>query len=176
MGERGLWLVTFPWQDDAPARLAQAGDVRVFRSLDGLLGRAYINADKAPTSLPAEARVVKLRRTLDVAGASAGSDAPFHYVVSTDVLPEWAGEMNAWYDTEHLPGLAAVPGTVRAQRHEVEDLKESPRYHASYDLATHAAFNSEPWLAVRATEWSSRVRPAFRNTERVMFERVKAPV
>jgi len=28
------------------------------------------------------------------------------------------------------------------------------------------------WLAVRHTEWSSRVRPHFRNTVRIMFRTV----
>jgi hypothetical protein len=103
-------------------------------------------------------------------GASAGAPAPFHYVVETDVLPGFDDDLNAWYQQEHLPGLAAVPGTVCAARY----LNPAgwPRYRACYDLATLDAFNSPPWLAVRATAWSSRVRPAFCNTQRTMFRRV----
>ncbi|OAE62151.1 hypothetical protein A7J67_14305 [Achromobacter xylosoxidans] len=116
----------------------------------------------------AHARV--LHRTLDLAGASAGQEAPWHYIVETDVLPEAEADLNAWYDQEHLPGLAAVPGTVRAQRWECRD--ESPRYLACYDLHTQETFGSPPWLAVRATDWSSRVRPSFRNTRRTMFKKI----
>ncbi|MFY3138994.1 hypothetical protein ACOTFF_17220 [Achromobacter xylosoxidans] len=116
----------------------------------------------------AQARV--LHRTLDLAGASAGADAPWHYIVETDVLPEAEADLNAWYDQEHLPGLAAVPGTVRAQRYECRD--RGPRYLACYDLATRETFGSPPWLAVRATDWSSRVRPSFRNTRRTMFQKI----
>jgi len=116
----------------------------------------------------AHARV--LHRTLDLPGASAGQEAPWHYIVETDVLPEAEADLNAWYDQEHLPGLASVPGTVRAQRWECRD--ESPRYLACYDLHTQETFGSPPWLAVRATDWSSRVRPSFRNTRRTMFRKI----
>ena len=104
-----------------------------------------------------------------MAGASAGADAPYHYVVETDVLPEREADFDAWYGQEHLPGLAAVPGTVRAARYVRAE--GSPRHHACYDLASLDTFGSPPWLAVRATDWSSRVRPSFRNTRRIMFER-----
>lgn len=70
------------------------------------------------------------------------------------MLPEAEQDLNAWYDQEHLPGLASVPGTVRAMRFECRD--ESPRYLACYDLHTRETFGSPPWLAVRATDWSSR--------------------
>ncbi len=116
----------------------------------------------------AHARVLHL--TLDLPGASAGQEAPWHYIVETDVLPEAEADLNAWYDQEHLPGLASVPGTVRAQRWECRD--ESPRYLACYDLHTQETFGSPPWLAVRATDWSSRVRPSFRNTRRTMFRKI----
>ncbi|WP_442595464.1 hypothetical protein ACSBPU_02980 [Parapusillimonas sp. JC17] len=119
-----------------------------------------------------QASLLTLEATLDVPGASAGQAAPWHYVVETDVLPDAAEDFNRWYDTEHLPGLAAVPGTVRARRYVAADA--SPRYHAAYDLASRETFGSEPWLAVRATEWSSRVRPNFTNTRRIMFKRADA--
>jgi len=105
--------------------------------------------------------------TQEIAGASQGRVAPFHYVVETDVLPEFEEELNTWYAQEHLPGLAAVKGTVRASRYVVAF--GSPRYYACYDLESPDALDSPAWLAVRATAWSSRVRPAFRNARRTMF-------
>ena len=115
------------------------------------------------------ASVTRLDPILDRPGASAGRPAPYHYVVETDVLPEFEAEFNRWYDDEHLPGLASVPGTVRASRFRNPD--GSPRYHACYDLAEPATLGSPPWLAVRATPWSARMRPAFRNTTRTLFRR-----
>ena len=141
--------------------------LRVFAAVEEDETYVYVDGDAAGQP-EVQARV--LHRTLDLAGASAGSDAPWHYIVETDVLPEAEADLNAWYDQEHLPGLASVPGTVRAQRYECRD--QGPRYLACYDLETRETFGSPPWLAVRATDWSSRVRPSFRNTRRTMFQKV----
>ena len=43
-----------------------------------------------------------------------------------------------------------------------------PTYIACYDLVSADVLGCEAWLAVRGTEWSSRVRPLFRNTRRTM--------
>jgi len=121
----------------------------------------------AARAMRGDAEVALLRGTTDLPGASAGQPAAWHYIVETDVAQEVESELDAWYETEHLPGLAAVPGTVRAQR--FIDETGSPRHHACYDLNTREAFGSPPWLAVRATAWSDQVRPHFRHTRRTMF-------
>lgn len=185
--QQGILLVSLGERFDN----ARAADLaqRLTRGLDGVRVNAFAALEEEDTyvylrgaadSLPemqarlaehfpgARARV--LHQTLELAGASAGQDAPWHYIVETDVLPEAEADLNAWYDQEHLPGLASVPGTVRAMRYECRD--ESPRYLACYDLHTRETFGSPPWLAVRATDWSSRVRPSFRNTRRTMFKKI----
>lgn len=111
---------------------------------------------------------LRLRCLQELAGASAGQMVMNHYIVETDVLPAFDDDLNAWYAEEHLPGLARVAGTVRAARY-VDD-SGSPRYYACYDLTGADVLGSPAWLAVRATPWSSRVRPAFRNTRRTMFQ------
>lgn len=116
-----------------------------------------------------DAMVIALQCTLDLPGHSSGKKAAWHYVVETDVRPEAEDDFNAWYQTEHMPGLAAVPGTIRAWRYT--DGAGSPKYYAAYDLETLETFGSEPWVAVRATAWSSRVRPNFFNTKRTMFKK-----
>ncbi|OZI34014.1 hypothetical protein CAL29_10665 [Bordetella genomosp. 10] len=131
---------------------------RSLAALRAVAGRLYPQA---------EARVLRL--TTDRPGASADQPAPWHYIVETDVLAEAEQDFNAWYEEEHLPGLASVPGTVRARRYVCD---AAPRYHACYDLHTRETFGSPPWLAVRASSWSDRVRPSFRNTKRTMFQAV----
>ena len=116
------------------------------------------------------ASVTHLELVLELPGAWADRPAPYHYVVETDVLAEFEAEFNRWYDDEHLPGLASVPGTVRARRYRDPD--GSPRYHACYDLVEPGTLGSPRWLAVRATPWSVRMRPAFRNTTRTLFRRL----
>ncbi len=113
---------------------------------------------------------LRLAGLQDVRGAAHGARAVFHYVVETDVTPHAEGDLNDWYNVEHLPGLAAVPGTVRARR--LLNLDGAPRYHSCYELVSAETLRSAPWLAVRHTPWSDRVRPSFRNTKRTMFRRV----
>ena len=127
-------------------------------------------ADVAGT-LPAfadlDVQAARLTRMFVGPGASSGEHAAFHYIVETDTADGWMDEIVRWYDTEHMPGLAAVPGSVRAQRYINHD--GGPRSLASYDLVTPETLGCPPWLAIRYTAWSDRVRPNFRNTKRTMF-------
>jgi len=118
----------------------------------------------------AEDAVLPLQLLKDVPGASTGHPAPFHYVVEAGVDAEHESEFNAWYDAEHLPGLAAVAGCVRARRLRIlETLDGRSIYLACYDLVAASALTSDAWLAVRRTPWSDRVRPTFRDTKRTVF-------
>lgn len=112
-------------------------------------------------------QAARLTRMFDAPGASSGQRAPFHYIVETDTADGWMDEIVRWYDTEHMPGLAAVSGSVRAQRFINHDA--GPQSLACYDLVTPDTLGCPPWLAIRYTEWSDRVRPNFRNTKRTMF-------
>lgn len=158
---------------DLPA-LQAAGAHALYRAVEGDDARLYApaGADEAALRrlLPAATVWQPLQPLWQREGEATGQPAPWHYVVATDVLAEHEADFNAWYETEHAPGLAAVPGTVRASRWLAPGA--SPRYHACYDLARREAFGSAPWLAVRATDWSSRVRPHFRNTHRTLYRQV----
>lgn len=115
--------------------------------------------------------ISRLKAQLAIAGASAGDDAAYRYVVRTGVVDGGATELEQWYDVEHMPSLAAVPGTVLAQR--MLCLDTEPRYFACYDLTAPEVLRSGPWLDVRATDWSARVRPTFRDTRRVLSRRLE---
>lgn len=148
-----------------------ASTVYMYASLNGALEPGTLTACQATLGEGHEGvQCVLLESTLACPGTSAEEDAPWHYVVETDVAADAEQDFNAWYDTEHLPGLARVPGTVRAERFIAR--VGAPKYYACYDLHTRETFGSEPWVAVRATEWSSRVRPNFMNTRRTMFRRL----
>jgi hypothetical protein len=157
--------------------------VRVFDALEGDDCYAYGTLVAGGAGPPATveglvadripgAAVSRLEPIIELPGAAASAPAPFHYVVETDVAPELETDFNRWYDREHLPGLASVPGTAHARR--FRNGAGSPRYHACYDIVSLFIVGSLPWVAVRNTEWSQRVRRAFRNTRRTMFIR-RAP-
>lgn len=113
-------------------------------------------------------RVSRLEQVLVIDGASKGSTPVFHYAVEMDPESGWMPELSQWYDTEHMPGLAKVPGCIRASRFLNHD--HGPLSLACYDLVTEETLGSEPWLAVRGTQWSDRMRPKFTNTIRTMFK------
>ena len=117
--------------------MANAG-LRVWQSVDGQVARAYLLAAGAP-----DATWTMLADLRSVAGASAGLEPAFHYVVETDVAPEHGSEFNAWYEQEHLPGLASVPGAIRAARYR--RASGSPRYLACYDLLLPATLERPEW-------------------------------
>lgn len=116
----------------------------------------------------AQSRASRLESAFELPGASHGARPAFHYVVETDPETGWRDELLRWYDTEHMPGLASVPGSVHASRMLNHD--HGPLSLACYDLVSPETLGSPPWLAVRGTEWSSRVRPHFTNTRRTMFK------
>jgi hypothetical protein len=116
----------------------------------------------------AQARVSRMEQAFEMAGASQHAEPAWHYVVEMDPAPGWRDELLRWYDTEHMPGLASVPGSIHAARLLNHD--HGPLSLACYDLVSPETLGSPPWLAVRGSEWSSRVRPHFMNTRRTMFK------
>jgi hypothetical protein len=112
-------------------------------------------------------RVSRLEQLFASDGASAGSAPVLHYTVEMDPEAGWMPELSQWYDTEHMSGLAAVPGCVRVERYWNHD--HGPKSLACYDLLSQETLVSPPWLAIRGTPWSDRMRPHFTNTIRTMF-------
>jgi hypothetical protein len=119
-----------------------------------------------------DAKVSRLQKVMQRQGVSHDQKPTVHYVVETDPEAGWQDEIFRWYDQEHMPGLASVPGTVLAQR--FLNLDHSPLSFACYDLTAPAVLGSEAWLAVRGTAWSDVCRPHFTNTLRTLFEKINA--
>jgi hypothetical protein len=82
------------------------------------------------------------------------------------VPAEHEAEFNRWYDTEHIPLLAAVPGVLRARRFLDPDAK--PRYIALYDLADASVAGSTPWDAALDTPWAKRIDTLTRDCEWIL--------
>lgn len=121
-----------------------------------------------------KADVSRLQLAMRRPGSTHDASPSVHYVVETDPESGWDDEIFRWYDEEHMPGLAEVPGTVMAQR--FLNLDHSPLSFACYDLTHAEVLTSPAWLAVRASAWSDICRPHFTNTLRTFFETVHAPL
>lgn len=96
--------------------------------------------------------------------AAAPSGAGGLLAVSMNVEPAGEQEFNEWYNAEHLPALANVPGVLRARRYRGTGER---RYLALYHLATPEVSSSEAWRTAADTSWSRRVRPHFRDLLRL---------
>ena len=101
---------------------AEAGEAYLYARLDV---PAPLDADAlAPLAdlfrqaLPEaqDVRVSRLEQVFAREGHSRVEVPVFHYVVEMDPDAGWMPEIARWYDTEHMPGLAAVPGCIHAMR------------------------------------------------------------
>jgi hypothetical protein len=81
-------------------------------------------------------------------------------VASMNIDPATEHEFNEWYDTEHLPQLAGVPGVLCARRYRGTGER---KYLALYHLANPEVARSDAWRKAADTPWTQRLRPQFRD-------------
>jgi hypothetical protein len=86
-------------------------------------------------------------------------------LVSMNVAPEREAEFNEWYDLEHLPALALVPGVLCARRYSGSSATQ--RYLAVYHLASRDVPRSSEWKLAANTPWSERIKPHLRDYLRI---------
>ena len=82
-------------------------------------------------------------------------------LVSMNVAPEHENEFNEWYNTEHIPALGSVPGTLSARRYRGTGATQ--RYAALYHLAGPDVVSSAAWKTAANTPWTEKMRPHFRD-------------
>lgn len=90
-------------------------------------------------------------------------------VNAMNVDPEHEAEFNEWYDHEHIPALSNVPGTIMARRYK--DLTGTHRYLALYHLESAEVTMSDAWKQGAGTPWSAKLRPHFRDHQRILCRR-----
>ena len=81
--------------------------------------------------------------------------------ISMNVAPEHEADFNDWYNKEHLPALAGVPGVLCARRYRGSGATQ--RYCAMYHFANPDVPNSAAWKTAANTPWTERMRPNFRD-------------
>ncbi len=119
------------------------------------------------------ARLLRFEGTqINPADAAAPKGAGGLLLNAMNVAPEAEDDFNAWYDEEHLPALAEVPGTLAARRYRSGAEGEGVRrYVAIYHLESPDVTRSEAWKTAVDTPWSARIRPHFRDHLRILTGR-----
>ena len=84
-------------------------------------------------------------------------------VASMNVDPAAEPEFNEWYNAEHLPQLASVPGVLCARRYQSSEADRERKYLALYHMTGSAVSRSDAWTKAADTEWTRRMRPHFRD-------------
>ncbi len=112
-------------------------------------------------------KAMALNSVLSIPGASAQEPARLLYVVEITAAEANMPAVSEWYQEEHMPGLAAVPGCVHATRFLTHG--REPVSVACYDIADPGIRETAAWNAVRGTPWTQRVRPHFLNLTRNMY-------
>src|SRR5919205_88061 len=88
---------------------------------------------------------------------------------SMNVAPEAEAEFNEWYDNEHIPALAAVPGVLCARRFRATNANR--RYVALYHLVSPDVQATPAWKSAADTEWTRKLRTHFRDHLRLVCRR-----
>jgi hypothetical protein len=87
-------------------------------------------------------------------------------LIAMNVAPEAEAEFNEWYNTEHIPALGGVKGTLSARRYRGTGATQ--KYAALYHLASPEVVHSSEWRAAANTPWTERMRPHF--SDHLRFE------
>jgi hypothetical protein len=107
------------------------------------------------------------------------TDAPWMYLVHTDIPDHIVGEYNAWYDKEHLPRCAAIPGVLRARRYTAAACTSgtvAPRYLTAYEMTGPDIWESPAAQQARKTPWTEKMRSLFSNTRRSLCQLIAPTV
>ena len=83
-----------------------------------------------------------------------------------NVVPEHEAEFNEWYNTEHIPQLAAVPGVIMARRFHATAANR--KYVALYHLESPDVQATPAWKNAANTRWTEKLRPHFRDHLRLV--------
>ena len=92
------------------------------------------------------------------------------HLVRMDVAHDHEKTFNDVYDQEHVPGLRAVPGVVKATRYRQPSPTDA-RYIAAYEIESPAVLQSPQWkVAAEAGRWPMDVRPHTMNRHIATYE------
>jgi hypothetical protein len=133
--------------------------------------RAIGGENLSPWSKRVTAKVERLLRYEGEQILSGDATAPANagglLLVGMTSAPEADTAFNAWYDTEHVPALARVPGVLCARRYRTS--AGNPTYVALYHLASPGVIDTPEWKQASAsTPMPQHVRDQITNRLRLV--------
>jgi len=103
--------------------------------------------------------------------AVAPSGAGGLLIATMNVDPAAEAAFNDWYNAEHLPQLAAVPGVLCALRYRSPEAQPERKYLSLYHLVSPDVQATPAWKSAASTPWTEKMRPHFRDHLRVVCAR-----
>ena len=145
--------------------------------------QAIAGANLSPWSTRVTSRVERLMRFEGdqiLPGDRLPPDNAGGFLINAmNVDPAAEAEFNKWYDTEHIPALAAVPGVLAARRFRATVSLQrtglsrgaNRRYVALYHLVSPDVQATPAWKSAADSEWTRRMRPHFRDHLRLVCKK-----
>lgn len=145
---------------------------RAWRALDGEPGHRrllLIGAEESvdPAEFGPDSTVWVGRQVDHLEPSGDPADATVLLVVGQEAEPGFEAPFNDWMDTEHVPGLAGVPGTLSAHRYR--SISGEPEYFAVYHLRDGDVNGSPEWKAASKTPNSATMKPHSRKRIRGLY-------
>jgi hypothetical protein len=131
--------------------------------------QAIAGDNLSPWSKRVTSRVERLMRfegKQTLPGDRLPPDADGLLLNAMNVEPTCEAEFNEWYDKEHIPALAAVPGVLCARRFRATSANR--KYVALYHLVSPEVQATAEWKSAADSEWTRRLRPHFRDHLRIV--------
>lgn len=112
-------------------------------------------------------RIVNVYRKILQIGEDPAETSPFIFFVRMDVDADFEDAFHDWYNREHAPRLAAVPGCRRVRRFEV--VQGAPRFAAIYDLDSPDVLEGPEWLSAREYGRTAEARRHMSNLRKTVL-------
>jgi hypothetical protein len=156
---------------DNPKQSVATYDLEDVSVLQGAGYRAIGGANLSPWSKRVTARVQRLVRfegdQILPGDRLAPEGAGGLLLVAMTPAPAVETAFNAWYDTEHVPALARVPGVLCARRFRTAGGK--PKYVALYHLTSPGVVDGAEWKAASgSTPMPEHIRPQISDRLRLV--------
>lgn len=103
-------------------------------------------------------------------GVSSSKDAEFVLTVRLNTPADHEKDFNDWYNEDHIPALAGVPGVYCARRYAA--IEGDPRYLAVYEMRDGAATKSPEWETARMHGRTAQIRPYLKDLQAVVAKRI----